>query len=88
MVRYKAVKNQYENLKLRLSELEILEEQAKDAWRKTNYKDTRKVKKIREAEDNTKEMRKCIRAVAYDLVVLEHKDSAVVGADYCNVEKQ
>jgi hypothetical protein len=74
MVQYKAVKNQYENLKLRLSELEILEEQARDAWCKADYNDKKKYKKIMEAEDNTKEMRKCIRAVVYDLVVLEHKE--------------
>ena len=74
MVRYKAVKNQYEYLKLRLSELEILEEQARDAWRKTDYKDNEKFKKIMEADDNIKEMRKCIRTVVYNLVVLEHKE--------------
>jgi len=71
---YKAVKTQYDDLKLRLLELETLKEQARRAWHKVEYDDKKTYKELSDADNNVYNMRKSVKAVAHKLVALEHKE--------------
>jgi len=71
---YKTVKAQYENSKLRLKELTVLADQADHAWYMSGFDDGEEYKKMMETEKNAKDEHKHIRALAYELAVLEHKE--------------
>ena len=71
---YKAVKTQYDDLKLRLLELEAVKEQARRAWHNAEHDDKKTYKELRDADNNAYDMRKSVKAVAYKLVALEHKE--------------
>lgn len=71
---YKAVKTQYDELKLRLLELEAVKEQARRAWHNAEHDDKKTYKELRDADNNAYDMRKSVKAVAYKLVALEHKE--------------
>ena len=71
---YKAVKTQYDELKLRLLELETVKEQARLVWRDAEYDDKESYKEWSDADKNSENMRKSVKAVAYKLIVLEHKE--------------
>lgn len=74
MSEYKTLKAEYKNLKLRLVELNTLAERARHAWYKTGTDDKKERKETDEAEKNSRDMSKRVKALAYKLAVLEHKE--------------
>lgn len=74
MSEYKTLKAEYKTLKLRLVELNTLAERARHAWYKTGTDDKKERKETDEAEKNSRDMSKRVKALAYKLTVLEHKE--------------
>jgi hypothetical protein len=74
MSEYEILKAEYENFKIRLSKLETLREQAERAWSDAGYHDKKTYKELSAADKNFQDMRKSVKALAYNLVALEHKE--------------
>lgn len=74
MSKYETVKKQYETFKLQLKELEALEDQMDHAWAISGDDDRNEYLAWLEADRNARAMHKCVRVLAYELVVLEHKE--------------
>ena len=74
MSEYEILKAEYENFKIRLSKLETLREQAIRAWADAGYHDKKTYKELSAADKNFQDMRKSVKALAYNLVALEHKE--------------
>jgi hypothetical protein len=74
MSEYETLKAEYENFKTRLSKLEMLREQARNAWSDAGYHDKKTYKELCAADKNFQDMRKSGRALVYKVAVLEHKE--------------
>ena len=74
METYKAVKTQYNDLQLRLLKLEILAEQKTRFWFEADCKDRKASKEMTKADKDVRDMQRSVKAVAYKLVALEHKE--------------
>lgn len=74
MSKYGTLKAEYENFKMRLSKLEMLRDQARNAWSDAGYHDKKTYKELCAADKNFQDMRKSGKALAYEVAVLEHKE--------------
>jgi hypothetical protein len=74
MSEYETLKAEYEDLKLPLLKLEMLQEQARRAWCVAGYDDKKTYKELSDADKNLRDMQKSVKAIALKLVVIEHKE--------------
>ena len=74
MSEYETLRAEYADLKLRLVELDAVLERARHVWYRTLMDDKKERKELDEAEINVRGMNKRIKALAFKLVVLEHKE--------------